>query len=350
MTLSPAAIRDLFFGLGFAVLLLSGLSLGRDYLVPIAVAVLVWFLINALSESMQRVAPRAPGWLTTILSVMVLFAVILFIAQIIVRNVGALGAGIEDVDGVLLQSMERLLARVGLAQRIDLDALWNGVRVEALFTGAFNAARMFAGDVTLVFLYVLFLLLDQRFYSVKLRALVPDPMRRAALEATLRHIADTTRAYLFLMSLISAGVGVATWLICLAFGVPGPGFWGFLAFALNFIPTIGSILGVAIPAVYGLLTVESDQAIVGLLLSLAALQFVAGEVVLPRVMGHRLNLSSFIIMLSLVVWGAMWGPAGMFLAIPIMVILMIVFSEFPSTRPIAIALSREGTVAERPVF
>jgi predicted PurR-regulated permease PerM len=338
-------IRTLFFSLGFMTLLVASLSLAQPYLVPIAVAILVWFLINAMASGLQYRIYPVPDWVATLVSVAVLFALILFVAQVILANVTALATGIEGIDATLIAAVNRLLENLGLPQRVDRDGLWAGIDIESALRTGFAALRSLASDVSLVFLYVLFLILDQRYYEMKLRALVPDPVRRATLEATLRHVADTTRTYLYLMTLISAGVGLATWTICAIIGVPGPGFWGFLAFGLNFIPTIGSILGVAMPAMYGLLVLESDVAVVVLVALLAGVQFMAGEIVLPRVMGKSLNLSSFVIMLSLVVWGAMWGPAGLFLGIPIMVILTILFSEFERTRFIAIALSRDGTLS-----
>jgi predicted PurR-regulated permease PerM len=337
-------MRALFFGLGFVTLLVTALSLAQPYLVPIAVAILIWFLINAMADAMQGRLPWLPYWVAALVSVAVLFALIVGLGQVVVRNMAALGAGVEGVDTALIEAANRLLERLGIPQRLDADGIWSGFDLERWLTAGFSALRSFASDVSLVFLYVMFLLLDQRYYRTKLQALVPDPKRRSVLEATLRHVADTTRTYLWLMTVISSGVGLVTWAICWLFGVPGPGFWGFLAFGLNYIPTIGSILGVVLPSVYALVVLDSDGAVLLMILLLTGVQFVAGEVVLPRVMGQRLNLSSFIIMLSLVVWGAMWGPAGMFLAIPIMVILTILFAEFERTRPIAIALSRDGTV------
>jgi predicted PurR-regulated permease PerM len=81
---------------------------------------------------------------------------------------------------------------------------------------------------------------------------------------------------------------------------------------------------------------------------LGAVQFLAGEVAVPRVMGSGLNLSSMVIMLALVGWGAVWGPAGMFLAIPLTVILAMVLARFPATRPIAILLSKDGNAGPLP--
>ena len=345
MQSAPSPLRDLVHALALAVLLAVALYYGRPYLAPIAVAVLIWFLINALADAVQSRIPRAPYWAATLAALATLFGLMLFVARIIAENATALSTGLEGVEARLLATLNGLLDRFGLNHRVDLEVLLSGLRLEALARDAFDAARALASDVVLVFLYVMFLLVDQRFYVAKLNALIPDPDRRAVVRAALRHVADEVRAYLWLMTLISAGVGVATWAICLIFGVSGAGFWGFLAFGLNFIPTIGSILAVTFPVVYALLQFDQPTALLAMIPALAAVQFVAGEVVLPRVMGDRLNMSSFVILLSLVVWGALWGPVGMFLAIPIMVILMIAFAQFPATRPIAIGLSRAGAVA-----
>ena len=343
------ALRTVFFAVGAPVLLIAALALGRPYLVPIAVAVLIWFLINAMAEGLRRAIPALPFLVATIVSVAILFGVVLGAIELVANNVSALGQGLRGVDDELVALINKTLASIGLEQRIDMEAVLRGLRLEDLARDALDAARSLASDVSLVFLYVMFLLVDQRYYMTKLEILLPDPNRRRVVRETLRRIADETRAYLWLMTLISAGVGFFTYLICMIFGLAGAGFWGFVAFGLNFIPTIGSILAVAFPALYGLLQLESDVAFLGLAAALGGLQFAAGEIVLPRVMGDRLNLSSFVILLSLVAWGAMWGPAGMFLAIPIMVILMIVLAEFPMTRPIAVALSKTGALPHEPL-
>lgn len=162
--------------------------------------------------------------------------------------------------------------------------------------------------------------------------------------ATLDAIGQEARIYLWLMFVISLGVGVMTFVICTLFSVKGAAFWGFLAFGLNFIPTIGSILAVIFPAIYALLTFDDPAALGGLIVSLSALQFVAGEVLLPRMMGRHLNLSAFVVLLSLVFWGTLWGPVGMFVGIPITVIAVFVCSHMPGGRPIAILLSRDGRI------
>ena len=81
-----------------------------------------------------------------------------------------------------------------------------------------------------------------------------------------------------------------------------------------------------------------------LVLSLTAIQLVIGSVLEPMLMGHTLNMSPFAIILSLAFWGAIWGIVGMFLSVPIMVLVMIVCAHIPSWRWVAILLSKDGCV------
>ena len=341
-----------FYALAFAALAVACLHWTREYAVPIALGVLVWFLLNALSDALRRipaVGPVLPRLLARALSVAFLFAAIVIAARIVAANVAELTRDLSAAhDNALLAELRALAARVGLEEELSRDALIARFDLESMAAWVLAGARSLAEDASLVFLYALFLMVDERFYDAKLRALQPDEARRTELRGTLRNISRQTRLYLWLMTLISLGVAICTWAVCSAFGVAGAGFWGFLAFGLNFIPTIGSIAAVLIPAAYAALTLDDPAALAAMIAVLAAVQFTAGEVVVPKLMGEGLNLSSIVILLALVAWGAVWGPAGMFLAIPLTVILTMVLSRFPSTRPVAVFLSKDGRAGPGP--
>ncbi len=335
-------LRDVFHAVALTVLAVTALTLGRDILVPVATAVLVWFLINAMAGALRSAVPALPEGFCTLIAVAVLTLVVLAVVQVVSDQVGALSEGFEGVESALGGLLDATETRLGLQDRLDFEALLGGLDLPEIARVLFDRARGLASDFSLVLLYVMFLLLDQRFYPAKLRALAPDPVKRERLAATLRRVAGDVRVYLWLMTLVSAGVGLLTWLICEAFGVPGAGFWGFVAFGLNYIPVIGTIVAVVLPSLYALTQFADASLLIPFVLLLGCVQFLAGEVVLPRLMGDRLNLSGFVILLSLVVWGWMWGPAGMFLAVPITVILTLVFAQFGPTRSIAVALSKTG--------
>lgn len=335
-----------FFTIALVALIVACLVAVAQYAVPIAIAVFLWILINAFAARLQRLSPgglAVPGWAARLIAVLAMFAIVLLSARLIAGSAGELGDDVSG-DAVLLGYLESMATRVGLRIGLNPERLIERLEVESVLAWGLSVAQQLLTGISLVFLYVLFLLVDQRFYGAKMRALFPDGERRREIETTIARIGGEVTLYLWLMTLISAGVGIVTGLFCWAVGLDGPVFWAFLAFALNFVPTIGSITAVVLPVFYALLTLSEAGPLLVLIGGLTATQIVAGELVLPRLMGDRLNLSSFVILLTLVAWGAMWGPAGMFLAIPITVILVIICARFTATRPVAILLSKDGKV------
>ena len=138
--------------------------------------------------------------------------------------------------------------------------------------------------------------------------------------------------------------GFGSYLILIMVGVDFAAFWGFLIFLLNYIPTIGSLLGVVFPSVLALVQFGTYTEPLIVLGACSAIQMTIGNFIEPRAMGSTLNVSPLVVILSLVVWGTIWGVVGMFLSVPITVALIIIFASFPATRPIAIILSRDGQV------
>lgn len=338
-----------FFVTGLVLMVIAALAMARDYAVPIAVAAFVYLLINAFAASLKRapvVGRLVPDWLAKVVAIVALFGLMTGAGRVIARNVAELGNGVPGGQNVLLQNVEALIAEIGIEARITAADLLDRFQLDQVIGWALLTAQGLISDVSLVFLYVLFLLVDERFYEAKLKALVSNDERRDALRRTIARIGSEVRLYLWLMTLLSLGVALMTYLACRIVGLSGAGFWGFLAFGLNFVPTIGSITAVLLPVLYGVLTLSDPIDLAVLITLLAATQFVAGELFLPRLMGERLNLSSFVILLTLVVWGALWGPAGMFMAIPITVILVMIAARFETTRPVAVVLSKDGRLPD----
>ncbi len=121
-------------------------------------------------------------------------------------------------------------------------------------------------------------------------------------------------------------------------------FWAVLRFILNFIPTIGSIIAVSFPILLSVVQFDSWLPTIILSIFLVSIQIVIGNILEPRFMGKSLNLSPLVIILSLSIWGSIWGVVGMFLCIPIMVILNIILAKFDKTRGLAVMFSARGKV------
>ena len=193
-----------------------------------------------------------------------------------------------------------------------------------------------------VFLYATFLLVERSAFETKLANLSDDPKRVARIREVIEAINRRIGSYLALKTLLSILLGVVSWAVMALFGLEFAVLWAVLIAFLNFVPYIGSVLGVVLPVLMTIVQFEDLGTILTMLLALSAVQFVIGNFLDPYVMGNSLNLSPFAILISLAVWSELWGIPGAFLAVPITAIVTIVFSEFPGTRPVAVLLSKNG--------
>ena len=129
-------------------------------------------------------------------------------------------------------------------------------------------------------------------------------------------------------------------------GVDFAGFWAVMVFFFYYIPTVGSIMAIIAPALLTLIQFDSLTPFLIVLLVFGSIQVVTANVIEPAIMGRSLNLSPLVVIVSLVVWGTIWGVVGMFLCVPIMVVALIVLAQFEATRPVAVLLSADGRIPE----
>jgi predicted PurR-regulated permease PerM len=227
------------------------------------------------------------------------------------------------------------------AEKLELDAGtsfltylnfdWQGIILSSLSSLSGRAINVIS-MASLIYIFVLFLLMERQSLIPKLKIAAPGGkgMRVAVLfERVNRQVSK----YLLLKALISLATGVLFYLACLATGLDFAIMWGVLAFILNFIPSIGSIIITVMTIVMALLQFFPNWAnIVYVAVLMISIQTVLGNILDPRIQGVQLNLSPFVILVSLSLWGFIWGVAGMFLAVPITSVLQIVCANVQSLK------------------
>lgn len=115
-------------------------------------------------------------------------------------------------------------------------------------------------------------------------------------------------------------------------------------FIFDFVPVVGGVIALGLPFLYSLVTFGSLPMSFAMLIAMNIPQMFSGNILEPKIMGDRLNLSSFFLIISLLFWSMFWGVLGAFLATPILATMNIIFSKFAATKPIAILLSKDGRV------
>ncbi|MFO1210768.1 MAG: AI-2E family transporter [Amaricoccus sp.] len=334
-----------FMGLGLVLAFVVLMRIGAPVIVPVVEAVLVCFVLNAAAAALRRVpgiGPRLPRPLALVGAALIALAASLWVVEATVRTVAVIGtqaAGYETALGPLL---DRAGAIAGISGPELSERLVGGLGVDALMRQLVAATAATINHFGIVAIYAAFLLVDQRFFDGKLRALQPDPVRRAETRRLVDRVTESVEAYLLIMTFVSALTSLLCYAVMGLMGVRYAVFLATMIFFLNYIPTIGSILGTVVPAGFALLQFQAFGPALVVLAGIGLVQFVMGNILLPRMFGTRLNISLGVTIFALFFWGALWGITGMFVAMPLTAIVVIAFSHFDATRPLAILMSRTG--------
>jgi predicted PurR-regulated permease PerM len=327
--------------------LLAGLVYGRSFLIPLAIAILLWNLLEAVIERFARVRigdTQLPWWFAALLGIAVVVLGLYIIQSILLGQFDAVGSAwprymsrFESIAGDLTQWL-------GAEQSAKLKQAIMGIDLTRRIAGVVSSAQSFVVSFLLIIAYVGFLFVESAYMRQKIAAMFPDEIRAREVNSVLTAVSESVRRYTWIKTVVSTLTGVASYVVLRWLDIDFAATWALLIFLLNYIPNIGSIIAVLFPALVALVQFDTLGPFVILVLSLTAVQLAIGSVLEPMLMGHTLNMSPFAIILSLAFWGAIWGIVGMFLSVPIMVLVMIVCAHIASWRWVAILLSKDGRV------
>lgn len=338
------------FGVSAGILALSIVLLvtGRDILIPLAISVMIWYLIDALVRLIGRLrvgGRRLPGWVNFPAAFVAIVVVLVLVANMIGDNIADVIEAAPGYQANLERLVQEIAGFFGLSQVPQLSQVLGELNLRQLASNFAAAATGIVGNAGIILIYVIFLLAEQRTFDQKLSAMFSDRERESEFRELLSHMQAQIQSYVWIKTLMSLMTGAISYVILLLVGVDFAGFWAFVIFMLNYIPTIGSMLGVIFPALLTLVQFGSPVPFAIVVAALGVTQFAIGNLIEPRIMGSTLNVSPFVVILSLVVWGSLWGIVGAILCVPITVIAMIVFAHFEKTRPIAVLLSGNGKIS-----
>ena len=330
--------------IAFAVVLFL-LVQARFLLISLATAIILFSITSDAINSIARVRigpARVPNWLASLTALALISAVLLSLSAVILSQANTvLSTTIAYAD----RAPEALAATVAwLGPQAELAVQQAVATFDVagyLRTIAGQAGSLMQGTV-LVILFVGFLFAERVWFDTKLESLLGDKAQADRTGRIIGSIIHRVNHYLLVKTLVSGVTGVMVYGVARFFELDLAAALGILTFVLNYIPAIGSIVATVLVALVAFVQLGDGPLTLGIFVLVGAIQFLNGNVIDPMLMGRALRVSSFGIIISLAFWGAVWGIPGMFLAVPIMVGAMIVFSHVPGLRPLAVLLSREG--------
>ena len=318
----------------------------KSFLQPIVFALLFWFIIIEVRGGLAKIKifkKSLPKIILTIVSTLIVFFGFYVSIDIIIININKLTANFDLYSANLIALLEKAEELVGIENLGENLESQKGPLMKSAANAATSLAS-FVGKLLLVFFYVLFLLLEETQINKKLEKMYGDGKESNSIHKTWNRIHTLLSDYLSIKLLTSFLTGILSFFVLLFLGIELPALWAFIIFMLNFIPSIGSIIATSFPVLFSIVQYADIKQTISVLVGILAVQVLIGNVVEPKLLGNKLNLSPRVVITGLVFWGALWGVMGMLLSVPIMASLMIVFSQFPNTKNIAIFLSQNGEI------
>ncbi len=330
--------------IAFAVVLFL-LVQARFVLISLATAIILFSLtsdvINAIAR--QRIGPfRIPSTLASIAAMVTITAALLVLTSILLAQVNTVLITTLSYADRAPSAVGSLFAFLGEDSQLAVSNALRSVDVSSYLRGAASQASGIMQATVLIILFVGFLFAERIWFQTKLLSLSGDEAQAERIGKIIQSIIHRVNYYLLVKTVISAITGGMVYVLARAFELELATSIGIITFVLNFIPNIGSIVATALIALVAHVEIGDAGITLAVFTIAGVIQFVNGSVIDPMLMGRALRLSSFGIILSLAFWGAVWGIPGMFLSVPIMVMMMVVCSYVPNLRPFAVLLSREG--------
>ena len=318
------------------VIVIAGMKAASSLLLPFLVSIFLAMITLPLLNWLKSKNITTP---------VAVLATMFVAVSVLVGIVYVVGGSIQDFTQEAPKYKERLeimfastldwvRARgINISQEMTQDLI-DPARAMDMITGGMRAVAAVLSNLVLVFLTIIFILFEAAGFPAKLRAAFG---RRESSERFAK-IRYEIQRYLGMKSLVSLATGILIGSAMAIIGVDFPLLWGGLAFLLNYIPTLGSIIAAVPPTLLAVIQLGPGHAL-AVAVVFAVVNITLGNLVEPYLMGRRLGLSTLVVFLSLVFWGWVWGPIGMLLSVPLTMILKIMLEHTEDLRWAAVLLS-----------
>ncbi len=342
---------SIFYSLASLTLVVVILIYFGSIFKPIVIAFLIWFVINQIKLSLGKIKIRGkslPSIIRSILAFVIIFLVLYLVVELLIKNIEGIVVSMPEYIANLNDSFNKASSIIHNPSYAEYLQKWvNNLNLSGVATSVVSSLSGLVANSAVVLVYVIFFLMEDATHKIKLDKLFPKKGHDyVKFMHNLRSISDSISYFISSMAGISLVTGAISYVILLIMGVEYAFLWSFLIFILNFIPYIGPLISSIFPAIFAVITTGDLMQFIYVFAAMESIQIIIGNFIQPMVMGKGTNLAPVTVIVALAVWGMLWGIVGMMLAVPIMAVVVIVCSQIPSTRYLAIFLSEKGDIPD----
>ncbi|MEA1892820.1 MAG: AI-2E family transporter [Campylobacterota bacterium] len=333
-----------FIVMASIIVIVAGLKSAAVIVVPFLLSVFIAIILAPLFNYINT--KGVPSGLSLVIVITLFLVLLMLVAKLIGSSVQEFSSNIELYESQLskmFHATSEKLANMGIELPVDqIDSIINTKQIMLFSKGLAQSVGSMFTNSFVVLLSVVFMLLESSHFLTK----ISDVTNNQSIIDNIEKILEKIKRYMFLKALISFFTAVIIWIALVAIGTDYAFLWAVLAFLLNFIPNIGSIIAAVPPVLLTLVQLGYGSALMVVAVYLAA-NIIIGSIIEPRIMGKGLGLSTLVVFLSLIFWGWVFGIVGMLLSIPLTMIIKIILDANENTRWMAILLGTCDTDKQR---
>lgn len=321
------------------VIIIFGLWQLKDTLVPMVFAGILSMLLLPVAAFLE--SKGLPRILSITLTILIAFALLTFLIYLMINQVRTF----DEVWPMMISKGEELLQKAQdfVSSRLNItvneqldearkyltDLLKNS---GSLISGTVSSTTGFLANLSLIPLYVFLMLLYRDFFQEFLYKLFKG-VSNHRIDIVLDKIKDVAQNYMSGLLLVILIIGTLNTISLLVLGIPNAVFFGFFAAVLVLVPYIGVAIGSLLPIIMALITKDSAWYAVGVAASFAVVQFLEGNFITPFIVGSKVSLNSLAAIVSLLLFGSLWGLSGLVLALPMTAIIKVLFDSIDRMKP-----------------
>lgn len=318
----------------------------RAILIPFVIAFVLAVLVRALVRFIRNRWAAAPAWAVVALAGLV----------VVIAAAGGLFVLVQGMVQIVAEGpkladrLDQIVMEVGrslhLRESLHLKSIIGSVSVPQLAGSILSGLQGFAAGLLLMLVYFGFMLAGSEQISRKIDVAAGSSERATAIKQVARRASTDIETYVWVQTVTGLMLTTSAVIVMMVVGLNNVLFWSVLFFLLTFIPNIGITIGSILPSLFALVQFPSYWPALTIFAVTQIAATIVGNLIYPRMQAETQNIDPVVTLLALAFWTVLWGIPGAFLAVPLTLMSMMVFAQFPDTKWVAALLSNDGN----PVF
>lgn len=321
-----------------------------NLLKPLVISIIFWYIIRVMSNFITKVKIGnlgVPDWIAKLISLILIIIAIYSFINIVAVNLKEIASNVDQYntrqDNLLSQAAD-FLGFEGFDK--EIKDLPGSAELRPYLTTLINGLTQGVGYTIIIIIYLIFILVEEFIFKKKITYIYQNAKNFEEMKKVMDQMNNSIKRYLTVKTFASFLTALLAYIALLIIGVNFPLLWAFIIFTFNFIPYVGSFVATLLPSIFASLQYNSLSYFLWTFLFIQAAQTIVANFIEPKIVGRSLNLSPLVVFVTLTVWGTIWGVLGMFIAVPVTSILVIILAQFPNTRYVAVLLSESGDISK----